>query len=77
MEAMDRIVALVCEIGKLPHIDPDEVLMDAGFSSMNALQLLIELESEFDVTIPDEDFIEARTPRALSDLVTRLRQEAA
>ena len=77
MEAMERIVALVCEIGKLPHIEPDEALMDAGFSSMNALQLLIELESEFDVTIPDEDFIEARTPRALCDLVTRLRQEAA
>ncbi|HLV81407.1 MAG TPA: acyl carrier protein [Chthonomonadaceae bacterium] len=75
MNDLDCITKLICEIGKLPAIGPDEIMMDAGFSSMNALQLLVELESSFDITIPDEDFITAQTPRALESLVTRLREE--
>ena len=75
-EELDRVVSIVREIGRMGALAPDEDLYDAGFSSVNALQLLVELESAFDVTIPDDEFISARTPRRLSNLVTRLQQEA-
>lgn len=70
-----RIVAIVCEVGKVSGIGPDEDIYDAGFSSINALQLLMELESAFDASIPDDDFIAARTSRALYAIVESQRQE--
>ena len=72
---LQRIVAVVCEVGKVSGIGPDDDIYDAGFSSINALQLLMELESAFEVSIPDDDFINARTSRALYAVVESQRQE--
>jgi acyl carrier protein len=66
---------VICRVGNLERIDPEELLGEAGFSSMNALELLLELESAYQVSIPDDRFISARTPRDLFDLMTELRQE--
>jgi acyl carrier protein len=70
------MVALVCETGQLGQLSPDEDFYDAGFSSLNSLQLLMRLESDWDVSIPDEEFITARSARALEQLVTRLKDGA-
>ena len=70
------MVALVCETGQLGQLSPDEDFYDAGFSSLNSLQLLMRLESDWDVSIPDEEFISARSARALEQLVTRLKDGA-
>jgi acyl carrier protein len=74
-EELQRIIAIVCEVGKVSGLGPDDDLYDAGFSSVNALQLLMELEAAFEVIIPDDDFINARSPRALHAIADRLRQE--
>lgn len=42
------------------HLDTEadisgETLSDLGINSIDALELLIELENEFDIEIPDED----------------------
>jgi acyl carrier protein len=72
-EQLDCIVGIICRIGAVTGIQPDRDFYDAGFVSVNALPLLIELEDRFGVVIPDDRFINARTPRALSDLVASLQ----
>jgi acyl carrier protein len=72
---LQRITAIVCEVGKISGIGPDDDIYDAGFSSINALQLLLELESAFEVSIPDEEFINTRSPRALHAVIGRMKQE--
>ena len=70
-EQLQQIVEIVRTTGKLSDIRPDEDFYDAGFSSINALQLLMELETAFDVTIADDEFVNARTCIALQALVSR------
>ncbi|MCC6551610.1 MAG: acyl carrier protein [Polyangiaceae bacterium] len=70
---MDRVIELILKVGNLPAIGPDQDFYDAGFSSIRALQLLTELEDEFNVTIPDDRFPAARTPRALLDIIQELQ----
>ena len=71
---LEKIIQLVQTTGKVEKISASEDFYDAGFSSINALQLLLELEAAFDVTIPDDDFVAARTCTALEGLVSRLAQ---
>lgn len=72
---LQRIAAIVCEVGKISGIGPDDDIYDAGFSSINALQLLLELESAFEVSVTDDEFIDARSPRALQAVIARMKQE--
>jgi acyl carrier protein len=72
-EQLSSIVGIVSRIGELTGLQPDQDIYEAGLISVNALPLLMELEDQFGVTIPDERYINARTPRALNDLVTSLR----
>jgi len=74
---INSVIAVVTRVGGIADVGPDQDIFEAGMSSVDALQLLLELESEFGVSIPDEDFVAARTPRALLDLVTRLAGRAA
>ena len=74
-DRLQQIAAIVCEVGNINEINPDDDIYDAGFSSINALQLLLELESALEVSIPDDEFIDARSPRALYDVIDRLQQK--
>jgi len=76
-ERAERITAILCRVGKLQNIGPDEDFYSAGFSSISALELLLELETEFGVSIPDDQFVPARTVRALDAVISGLNQEQA
>jgi|APFre7841882793_1041355.scaffolds.fasta_scaffold279285_1 acyl carrier protein len=70
---LQEVIAIVCAVGGLPGgLAPDEDFYAAGFSSIRALQLLMELESRYDVSIPDDDFIAARCASDLQTLLNRL-----
>lgn len=70
---IDQVTAIILTIGNLPSIGPDDDIYAAGFSSIRAHQLLIELEETFQVSIPDDSrFPSARTPRALHGLIQEL-----
>jgi acyl carrier protein len=69
---LDRIIGIVQNTGKLERVDASEDFYDAGFSSINALQLLLDLEAAFDVAIPDDEFVTARTCSSLHALISRL-----
>ncbi len=74
---LERIMLIVCEVGKISQIQPDDDIFEAGFSSINVLQLLVELETALEVSIPDDQFIKSRSPREICAVVEQSRQEQA
>jgi acyl carrier protein len=71
---LTQVTTIVCAAGSLAHIDVDEDFYEAGVSSISALQLLMDLEDAFGISVPDDQFISARTPRALHEIVVGLQQ---
>jgi len=71
---MERIIQRITEVGGIDSVDPDASIYEAGFSSVRVLELLLALEDEFGVKIPDKDFMAARTPRQISGLIDGLRE---
>lgn len=69
---VDRIIALIEQTGGIDGVGPDDDFYEAGFSSVNALNLLLELETESSLSIPDDRFVEARTPRAIASMLGSL-----
>jgi acyl carrier protein len=69
MTDQDKIAAVVCDLANIKSVTHDQDIYDAGLSSIQALQLLVELETVFEVTLPDETFVQARTVNALNDLI--------
>jgi acyl carrier protein len=72
---VERVIQLISEVGGIGSLGPDIDIYRAGFSSVGVLDLLLKLEDEFHVTIPDKEFMTARTPEAIAGLIERLRQE--
>jgi acyl carrier protein len=72
--SLARVTALVQETGQIGTLTPDEDFYDAGFTSLKSLELLLQLEAEWNVSIPDEAFIVSRTVRSLSELLARLKE---
>ena len=71
---MERIIQLIAQVGGIDSISPDVNIYEAGFSSVRVLELLLSLEDEFGVSIPDKDFMTAKTPRQISGLIDGLRE---
>jgi acyl carrier protein len=75
-ETATKISEIVCRIGELSGLDPAEDIYAAGLESVRALEVLLDLETEFEVTIPDDAFILCRTVNDLTGMVERLRAGA-
>jgi acyl carrier protein len=72
---LEQVATIVCAVGSLDRIGADEDFYEAGLSSINALRLLIDLEDAFGISLPDDQFINARTPRALQAMIAWQLQE--
>lgn len=76
-ELWGRIALVVARVAKVKDpaaIESDKDLYrDIGVKSTAALDLLLSLEEEFNVTIPDQAFGDARTVSSLADLIEGLR----
>jgi acyl carrier protein len=72
-----RIALVVARVAKVE--DPDviaddkDLYRDIGVKSTAALDLLLSLEEEFNVSIPDQAFGDARTVSSLADLIEGLQ----
>jgi len=71
---MERVIQLISELGGIGSVAPDTQIYQTGFSSVRVLELLLALEDEFHVTIPDQQFMTARTPEAIFGLIERLQE---
>ncbi|MFG2680596.1 amino acid adenylation domain-containing protein [Streptomyces sp. NPDC048392] len=56
-------------------LDPDTDLADAGLSSLAAVRLMLEIETEFGTEVPLLLLLECRTPRDLADRIDRAEGE--
>jgi acyl carrier protein len=70
----NRIRHIVADLASLPLEMPGDanLYLDLGLASVYALQLLSALEQQFDVSVPDEDFVDATTINDLTALMERL-----
>ena len=64
---------ILCRLLSLESILEDQDIYQAGLTSIMVLPLLAEIEDTFQLTIPDADFLDARTPRALAQTIHQLR----
>lgn len=75
-EEIAKIISITRTLGKIPkEIGPDDDIYDAGFTSILALQFVMDLEDAFSVSFEgrDDDFIKARTARTIHSLIANLR----
>lgn len=71
------IVSLICSTANITNLTPDEDMYDAGLTSIQALPLLMDLEDRFGVTIPDDQFVNARTATAILAIINDLGGSSA
>ena len=74
MDITERVIARVAEY---KEIDASEIVAETtieslDMDSLDALNLIFELEEEFDLTIPDEEALEMKTIQEMSDGVKQL-----
>lgn len=76
-ETEARVRSVVIKVanleGKRAFPADADLFRDLGVASTAALDLLLSLEEEFNISIPDQKFGEARSLRALTALVQGLR----
>jgi acyl carrier protein len=79
--AVDRVIAVVqrllMERSIRRSVSPADDLRDAGLTSMDMVNLVLAVESEFDLMIPEASITPAnfRSVAAISSLVGALRQK--
>ena len=49
--------------------DDANILDDLGADSLEVVEMLMTLESEFGIIVPDEDVLELKTVRAVADYI--------
>jgi acyl carrier protein len=64
---------ILCRLLNREQVSANEDIYQAGLTSIMVLPLLAELEDAFDVAIPDAEFLDARTPSAMAEMISRLR----
>jgi len=76
-EVVVRVRDVVSKVARLPQNDLDvsrdaDLYRDLCVDSAAALDILLSLESEFGVAIPDDTFGNARSLRAIARLIAEL-----
>ncbi len=71
-ELTQKVVKILAMVKRIPaeKIRPDSTLEELGIDSLDKVNILFELESEFNIEIPDE---EARKIASVDQIVARLR----
>jgi acetyltransferase-like isoleucine patch superfamily enzyme/acyl carrier protein len=72
-----EIVGVIIEVGRLRDLSPGQDFYNEGVSSVASLTLLLQLEEKFQVSIPDDQFIQCRTANQLGGLLFELGAGAA
>jgi acyl carrier protein len=67
--SLDAVLNTIRDVTGVSQVLPDQDFYDAGVTSVQALPLLLELEERFQVTIPDDQFVAARSARRLSEII--------
>ena len=73
---MDRVLELLAERAKSngPITSNTRILADTNLDSVSVMDFVLELEDEFDVTIPLNQLADVETVGNLTDAVQKLRE---
>jgi acyl carrier protein len=73
-EFIQRIRTVIANSQRIPleKVSLDSTFQELGIDSMDAVNILFGLESEFDINIPDEETKEIRTVRQMAEGVEKL-----
>jgi acyl carrier protein len=73
-EFIQRICQVIANSQRIPieKVTIESTFQDLGIDSMDAVNILFGLESEFDISIPDEDAKDIRTLRQMAEGVEKL-----
>jgi acyl carrier protein len=68
-ETVERTIAVIAKFKNIPNenITVETALNDLGMDSLDGLNLIFELEEEFDILIPDD---EALTMKSVGEMVS-------
>lgn len=71
----EALIQILREYGELSgEIPPDKDLhTELGVKSVNFISILVAMEEKFEISIDDNQFTQARTLSALTDLVASVR----
>ncbi len=69
LDSLDAVLNAIRDVTGVNLEQPDQDFYDAGVTSVQALPLLLELEERFQVSIPDDRFVAARSARRLSEMI--------
>lgn len=67
------VMETITTAANISSLDENQDFYEAGVTSLMTLQILMDLEDRFEVSIPDDRFINARTVKQLSQLVAELK----
>ena len=72
LDSLDAVLSAIRDVTGVNLVQPDQDFYDAGVTSVQSLPLLLELEDRFHVTIPDDQFVAARSARRLSEMIQNI-----
>ncbi len=75
-ELAEKVLSVIATSKRIPRerVTVDSTLEDLGMDSLDQLNLLFALESDFNISIPDE---EAKSIRTVSEMVEGVRKLVA
>jgi acyl carrier protein len=79
----DRVIAVIARVRKVPPEDvtPDTTFEQLSIDSLGIIDLLFELEEEFDIEIPDDEALRmeniGEVISSLEEFLANKEQEAA
>lgn len=72
LDNLDAVLNTIRDVTGVSLVLPDQDFYEAGVTSVQSLPLLLELEERFRVTIPDDQFVAARSARRLSEMIQNI-----
>ena len=72
-EVAEKVLAVIAQIKRLPaeSVALDSSFEELGIDSLDGMNILFELENEFDINIPDE---QARSIRSVREMVEGVKK---
>ncbi len=83
MEIAKKVIEKVAEYKEVPaeEISAETTISELGMDSLDAMNLIFELEEEFDLAIPDEEVFEMKTVgeiiKGVEQLIAAKQNESA
>ncbi len=72
MNTLDKVIEIMAEQLNIPATSisaEKEIVKDLGADSLDIVEMLMNLEEEFSVTVPDEEAVNIKTVQDIVDLI--------